>query len=77
VDDVAPNGGKSLASNNHPMLNPGVGPNLRDGADDPNMSGPLGFSLIQLLTDPDSGLVLDSWVDANGQPGGDASTHIP
>ena len=34
-------------------------------ADDPNMSGPLGALLVQRLTDPISGIVLDSWLDSD------------
>jgi hypothetical protein len=77
VEDVIPNEGVSTASNNHAMLDPGAGPNLRDGAANPNMSGPLGRTLVELLADPDLGLVLDSWLDANGLPGGNATNHIP
>jgi hypothetical protein len=52
-----------------PMLHPGVGPNLRDGSADPQRPGPLGATLIQKLTDPVNGIVLDSWFDANGAAG--------
>ena len=41
--------GTSNASSNHAMVNPGVGPNLRDGAGDPNMAGPLGQTLLRML----------------------------
>lgn len=64
--------GKSTGSNTHALLQPGVGPNLRDGADNPNMSGPMGATLIQKLTDPTGGIILDSWIDANGMLQGDA-----
>jgi hypothetical protein len=36
------------------------------------MAGPLGATLLRLLADPDQGLVLDAWFDADGQPGGQA-----
>lgn len=72
---VRPNG-VPTAGNTHPLLNPGAGPNLRDGAPDPNMSGPLGANLIERLTDPATGIVLDSWLDSDGAPRGDASTHL-
>src|SRR5690606_9348071 len=40
-------------------------PNLRDGASDPESTGPLGAALIRKLTDPTTGIVLDSWLDAD------------
>jgi hypothetical protein len=58
------------------MLNPGAAPNRRDGSTDPRMAGPLGQTLIQRLTDPDTGVVLDSWIDADGQLRGNASNYV-
>jgi hypothetical protein len=40
------------------------------------VSGPLGANLIQLLADPAVGRVLDSWVDANGAPQGNAADFV-
>jgi hypothetical protein len=77
LDRVVEPSGVANGSNNHAMLNPGVGPNLRDGALDPNMAGPLGATLLQKLADPDLGIVLDAWFDADGQPQGDASLYVP
>ncbi len=57
--------GSSNGSGNHPLFSGTPSP-LRDGADDPKMSGPLGATLIQKLTDPVLGVVLDSWLDADG-----------
>jgi hypothetical protein len=76
LDRIVDETGFSYASNNHSMLNPGVGPNLRDGAADPTRPGPLGATLIQQLTDPVGGNVLDSWIDANGALQGDASNYV-
>jgi hypothetical protein len=76
LDRVVENNGVANGSSNHPLLAPGVGDNLRDGALDPEMAGPLGATLIRLLTDPDHGLVLDSWLDADGQPRGQTSTVL-
>lgn len=76
LDGVVEANGLANGSNNHPLLNPGFGPTLRDGAADPNMSGPLGATLIELLTDPTQGVVLDSWIDADGQLGGAAGTNM-
>ena len=36
------------------------------------MAGPLGLRLVRRLTDPDFGIVLDSWLDADGLPQGNA-----
>lgn len=49
---------------------------LRDGAHNPDMPGPLGASLSQRLADPNSGLILDSWIDANGNAGGEAESFF-
>jgi len=75
LDRVVDETGLALASSNHAM-NGGVASTLRDGATDPTMAGPLGATLIQRLTDPATGIVLDSWVDANGNLGGDAGTNM-
>lgn len=50
---------------------------LRDGALYPDMPGPLGATLAQRLADPNNGLILDSWLDADGNPGGQASSYLP
>jgi hypothetical protein len=49
---------------------------LRDGATDPDLAGPLGATLIRKLADPVNGVVLDSWLDANGASRGNASTYV-
>ena len=79
LDRIVSSTGASTGSNNHPMANPGALPNLRDGALNPNLSGPLGGAIIDRLTNPDPsfGIILDSWYDADGQKQGDASTHVP
>ena len=76
LDRVVNENGVSQASSNHMMLNPGQGPNLRDGATDPNMAGPLGATILQMMTDPTNGRVLDSWYDADGAPQGDAGNFV-
>ena len=76
LDRIVTGAGQSTASSAHPLLEPGQGPDLRDGASDPNMAGPLGLSLIQRLTDPTLGIVLDSWIDADGVLRGDAGSVI-
>jgi hypothetical protein len=76
LDRIVEPSGISNASSNHPLLDPAVGAALRDGASDPTMSGPLGASLIRLLSDPDNGLVLDAWFDADGQLRGEAANLL-
>ena len=75
LDRIVLPDGTSTGSNTHPMLDKTTP--RRDGAGNPDLSGPMGASLIQRLSDPVSGIVLDSWLDANGATGGDASTYVP
>jgi len=72
---VDPNG-HSNGSNSHTFFSLLAGPELRDGASNPNLTGPLGATLIQKLTDPTLGVVLDSWLDANSAPHGDAAGYL-
>ncbi len=76
LDRIVEQSGVSNGSNNHALLQPGVGPNLRDGSLDPNFSGPLGSTLINRLTDPNTGIVLDSWLNADSAVEGGASTFV-
>jgi hypothetical protein len=77
LDRIVETTGVANGSNNHTWLdNPSAGPALRDGAQDLELAGPLGATLIRRLTDPATGIVLDSWLDANGQPKGDAALYI-
>ncbi|MEQ1566947.1 MAG: hypothetical protein ABMA64_14995 [Myxococcota bacterium] len=46
------------------------------GGGAPTLSGPLNANLLSKLADPNVGLVLDSWVDANGQAQGSAANFI-
>ena len=76
LDKIVLASGVATASNNHMLTNWPVTPNLRDGAADPEYAGPLGQTLIRKLTDPSLGIVLDSWLDANGGLGGNASNYV-
>ncbi|HEX5137000.1 MAG TPA: hypothetical protein VFY93_08520 [Planctomycetota bacterium] len=73
LDKIVDANGREAASSNHTFIGPGPGPSLRDGSTNPNLIGPLGKTLIEKLTDPTAGVVLDSWLDANGQPHGTAA----
>jgi hypothetical protein len=74
LDKIVLPDGTPTGSNNHAMMVP-PSPLLRDGAPNPEFAGPLGTTLIRRLTDPTTGIVLDSWLDADGQDGGDSATH--
>jgi len=76
LDRVVEDTGISNGSNTSPMKNPGAGTNKRGGSLNQNLSGPLGAQLIQKLTDPNIGVVLDSWIDANGAPQGNAADFV-
>ncbi len=76
LDRIVGTTGVSMASNNHPMLDPTQTLNLRTGSLDPKMAGPLGSALIQKLTDPVNGLVLNSWITADGTLGGGAGAFV-
>jgi hypothetical protein len=77
LDRIVQPTGVANGSNNHTWLDAaGVDPTLREGATDPDMAGPLGASIIEMLADPVNGLVLDAWLDANGAAQGNASTFL-
>ena len=76
LDRIVQPTGVANGSNNHVWLDPTVGPSLRDGATDPDMAGPLGAAIIQKLADPVNGLVLDSWLDADGVARGNAAGFL-
>ena len=77
LDRVVNDAGVAKGSNNHAWLasafNALLGTNLRDGALDPQLAGPLGAARIQKLVDPVNGIVMDSWLDANGASHGGAT----
>ena len=77
LDRMVEASGVSNGSNNHPFLTIAAGSLLRDGSTDPMLSGPLGATLIRRLTDPATGIVLDSWLDANATPRGNAGGFLP
>jgi hypothetical protein len=76
LDRIVDASGAANGSNSHAWLDPAQGPALRDGAFDPDLAGPLGANLIRRLTDPATGIVLDSWIDADGQPRGNAGSFL-
>jgi len=76
LDRVVDPNGVSNSSSSIPMNQPFLGPLRRDGASNPNMTGPLGTTLALRLADPATGIVLNTWVDADRTPQGDAPTLI-
>jgi hypothetical protein len=80
LDRIVNDAGVSKGSNNHTWLDSAftglLGANLRDGATNPELAGPLGATIIQKLSDPVNGVVLDSWLDADGACQGDAQTYV-
>lgn len=76
LDRIVEPDGRVNGSSNHAWLTGVDGSALRDGATDPGMAGPLGATLIRMLCDPQNGLVLDSWIDSDAVPRGDAPTHL-
>ncbi len=74
LDRVAEITGVPNASSAHPRLT-GEGPQ-RIGASNPEMAGPMDAQRLQMMTDPNVGLVLDSWLDANGAPQGGAANFL-
>ena len=76
LDRVVETNGSSNASSSIPMDQPIIGPLRRDGAARPNMTGPLGTTLANRLADPATGIVLNSWVDADRAVKGGATAVI-
>ncbi len=72
LDRIVDGNGEAQGSNNHALIDPAVGSALRQGADNPSMAGPLGGPILQRLTNRQTGIVLDSWVDADGKAQGGA-----
>ena len=69
--------GVTNVSSLHPLIVDGSG--LRDGSNNPQMSGTLGATIINKLTNTNvaqGGKVLDSWIDADGNAQGDAADYI-
>jgi len=66
LDRVVGFGGIPFSSSNHALIPPVAGPNLRIGAPNMNLAGPLGAPIVSRLTDPGTGIVLKIWLDADG-----------
>ncbi|MEZ4473009.1 MAG: hypothetical protein R3F60_19935 [bacterium] len=69
--------GINNSGSSHPMQDLG-NPNLvrRINGTNAEMAGPMPGDMVQLLTDPNVGVVLDSWIDADGNAQGGAANFI-
>ena len=65
LDRIVNEDGVAFSSSNHSWLDPDGSMTLRDGALVPGLAGPLGGTLVRRLTDPTTGIVLDTWIDAD------------
>ena len=74
LDRIVEFNGVPNSSGAHPRLTPRGA--QRVGASNPEMAGPLDAQTIQILSDPNNGRVLDSWLDANGAPQGGAANYL-
>ena len=74
LDRIVELTGVPNSSSAHPRLT-GDGPQ-RIGASNPEMAGPMDAQRLQMLADPNVGLVLDSYIDANGDPQGGAANYL-
>jgi hypothetical protein len=78
LDRIAEANGRPNASYSQPILtNILQSYQLRDGALYPEIAGNIGGQLIEDLSDPVIGIVLDSWLDANSAPQGDILVYQP
>ena len=68
--------GVANTSSTHPIVYDSTGETNRVGANFPELAGPLGRGFLQFLADPNQGLILDSWIDADGNAQGDAANYI-
>jgi len=75
LDKLTEYNGISNASNSHPQLD-GLPSADRAGSLFPGLAGSFGAAQLQTMTDPNIGLVLDSWIDADGQQQGDAADFV-
>jgi len=74
-DKVTEATGVANVSLTKPILDLGAGVPLR-GQGQSTLSGPLNPNLLSKLADPAAGLILDSWIDANGAVGGNANQFV-
>lgn len=80
LDRIVQPDGQTNSSSSHPRLDTQA-PYLRQGApyrDGGNrmMAGPLNRELVEFLAHPTLGLILDAWVDADGNAQGNAADFI-
>jgi hypothetical protein len=74
LDRIVEFDGQTNSSSIHPRID-GPGGIARNSSNY-MMSGPLNRQLLEKLSDPELGVVLDSWLDANGQEQGDIANYL-
>ena len=75
LDRIVEITGVQNSSTTHAMLE-ATFTQLRGGALQPQLSGPLGANLLSKLADPNFAVILDSWIDSNGNAQGDAANFL-
>jgi len=75
LDRIVEITGVQNSSTTHPMLEAAF-TQLRGGSLQPNLSGPLGGQLVSKLADPNFAVILDSWIDSDGNAQGDAANFL-
>ncbi len=75
LDRIVEPTGVQNSSTAHPMLE-ATFTQLRSGALQPNISGPLGANMITKLADPNFAVILDSWIDSDGAAQGGANNFL-
>jgi hypothetical protein len=75
LDRVVENTGVQNSSTTHPMLE-ATFTQLRSGSLQPNLSGPLGANMLTKLADPNFAVILDSWIDSDGNAQGGAANFL-
>ena len=78
LDRIVENTGVANSSFTHPLIYDESGETNRRGARSQYLSGTLGTDLLEKLADPDPnvGLHLDSWLDADGNAQGNAADFL-
>jgi hypothetical protein len=76
LDRAVERSGAENVSTSRPAHTATVASSLRDGSLDPSKAGPLGASVLERLTHPTTGLVLDAWIGPEGTPEGDAGLYL-
>lgn len=75
LDRMVEQTGAENISSAHPFLDGGASA-LRTGSNTPDLVGPLGRLMLEKLADPNLGLILDSYIDSDGNAQGGAANFL-